>query len=119
MSRVRGFAHLILPSLEQSNDGHRLEELFCDVEQGRALFFEGVASVLIVEMIRDAEGLSFNVWIVGGDMQDALSLMPGVEAAARGLGCPFVSFSGGRKGWQRVMARIGFAWNGEEFRKAL
>lgn len=119
MSRVRRFAHLILPSLARSGDESRLEELFQDVEQGRALFFEGVASVLVVELIRDAEGLSFNVWIVGGEMADALSLMPGVEAVARGLGCPFVSFSGGRKGWARVMSRIGYAWNGAEFRKAL
>ena len=117
--RVRALAHLIAPSLAFNGDKDRLEELFQDVEQGRALLFEGVRSVLVVELVRDAEGLSFNIWIVGGELAEALSLMPGLEALARGLGCPFVSFRGGRKGWGRLMDRHGYAWNGEEFRKVL
>ena len=117
--RVRALAHLIRPSLAFNQDEDRLDELFHDVEQGRALVFEGARSVLVVELIRDAEGPSFNIWIVGGELAEALTLMPGLEALARAVGCPFVSFRGGRTGWGRLMLRHGYAWNGEEFRKVL
>lgn len=117
--QVRALAHLIRPSLAFNEDEHRLEELFQDVEQGRALVFEGARSVLVVELIRDAEGPSFNIWIVGGELAEALTLMPGLEALARGAGCSFASFRGGRKGWGRLMRRQGYAWNGEEYRKVL
>lgn len=118
-SPVRAFAHLIEPSLAFNGDAERLEELFQDVEQGRAIFLQGERSVLIVELIRDAEGASFNIWIVGGELAEALTLTPGLEALARGAGSAFVSFRGGRKGWGRLMRRHGYAWNGEEFRKVL
>ena len=117
--QVRALAHLIEPSLAFNGDADRLEELFQDVEQGRAIFLEGERSVLVAELIRDAEGASFNIWIVGGELAEALSLMPGLEALARGLGRRFVSFRGGRRGWGRLMRRHGYAWNGDEFRKVL
>lgn len=116
---VRDKADLILPSLAQSGQEDRFEELVGDIAAGRALYFEGERAVVVVEVVRDAEGLSLNIWIVGGALDEALALLVGVEALARGLGCPFVSFGGGRKGWTRLMSRYGYAWNGDEFRKAM
>lgn len=119
MSRIRAKAHLIVPALALTGDEHRFEELVAEVHAGRSLFLDADRACLVVEVVRDDEGFSFNIWIAGGDLSEGLGLMPGLEALARGLGAAFVSFRGGRRGWGRLMAPHGYVWTGEEFRKAL
>lgn len=117
MSRVRALAHIIGPSLARGGEAERFGELAERVESGDCVMFEGEHSVLVMETI--PEDPSLNAWIVGGDLREIFSLTPGVEAYARAVGCRFISFSGGRKGWSRAMSPLGYAWDGHEFRKAL
>lgn len=108
---------LIAPSAERS--GATVEEVLQSIATGQCIYMEGPGSVMVHQIIRDHEGLSLNAWIVGGDLPEVLSLLPGAEALARGMGCAFTSFGTGRPGWSRVLKAHGYAWNGVEFRKAM
>lgn len=108
-------AELIQASLSASPGDHTFEELLQDVASGRCIILEGARAVMVLEQRAD----SLNGWIVGGDLSEVLSILPGAEALARAMNKPFATFLEGRKAWRRVLARHGYVWNGVEHRKAL
>ena len=57
-----------------------------------------------------------HIWVAGGSMAGLLDMLESVEWFALLTGCKGVELSG-RKGWQRVMAKYGYAFNGAEMVK--
>lgn len=112
---VQRKAEMIRASIAASPGEHTFEELLEDVAMGRCIVLEGPASVMVLEQTPE----SLNGWIVGGDLNEILALLPGAEALARAMNKPFATFQQGRKAWRRVLSRHGYVWNGVEHRKAL
>lgn len=50
---------------------------------------------------------SFHTWLAGGERSELLALHPHAEAWARQNGCDRMTILG-RKGWERVMAPLGY-----------
>lgn len=56
--------------------------------------------------------------LVGGNLNELLTLLPGAEAWGRSHGAEAV-YIDGRRGWRRLFSRMGYAPFGDGMRKAL
>lgn len=79
-----------------------VEDAEREIAAGRAWFVPGQKAAAVVQFTTDA-----NFWLAGGDLGEILERMPGVEAWARDLGCDRMTLIG-RKGWERVLAPVGY-----------
>lgn len=102
----------ILPALKDATEA----ELIADLNAGAAQLWEGVRSAFVTQV--SPEPRTMHCWLAGGDLAELRSLVPGIEAHARAIGCLFASVDG-RKGWERVLRPYGYEREGAELRKAL
>jgi len=89
-----------------------------EILSGEAQLWAGEGGALVTQCIEGPEGRSLHVWLAGGRLDTILSLRPGVEAWARGLGCADVTIEG-RSGWARVLSAHGYRRHGEILRRSL
>lgn len=82
-----------------------LEQMIAD---GRAYFWPGRAAAVITERVAypSGEAVMQSIWGVG-DLAEILELTPGIEAAARLVGCSRMLIEG-RAGWARVLKGRGY-----------
>lgn len=87
---------------------HTVESLETDVANGDAYFWPGRDCAVIAKRVvyPNGEAVMQTQWAVG-DLEEVLSLAPGIEAAARLVGCSRMLIEG-RKGWERVMKAHGY-----------
>jgi len=78
------------------------------IGQGRAVFFPGKDAAIVAEKVTYEGGKSVFqcTWAVG-DMAEILAMAPGVEAVGRALGCTEMLIEG-RKGWEKLLAPMGY-----------
>lgn len=72
---------------------------------GTAQLWLGVRCAMVTEVVNRPR--TIHVWLAGGDLQEIVSLIPGIEAWARMMGCSEATIEG-RKGWARVLKPHGF-----------
>lgn len=101
----------ILPALEDASEA----DLIADLEQGKAILWEGQRSAFVTQFTTDH---TIHCWLAGGDLDDLLTLVPGIESHARAYGYTTAVITG-RKGWDRVLRPLGYERIGAELRKAL
>lgn len=102
----------ILPALKDDTEA----SLVSSLTQGLAQLFEGSRSAFVTQITPSPR--TIHAWLAGGDLQELISLVPGLEAYARALGCRYATVSG-RKGWDRVLKPLGYVRVGAELRKVL
>lgn len=85
------------------------DEVAARVLSGTAQLWLGERSAIVTEVIHDPR--SVHVWVAGGELRDLLSLIPGLAAWARTMGCKGATING-RKGWARVLKSYGFEGEG-------
>jgi hypothetical protein len=107
----------ILPALEL--DKERSEaDLMYDFARGHAQLWSGKNSAFVTQIDPDEKAL--HCWLAGGDMDELLLMMPGLEAFGRGWGCTCATvILAGRRGWIRVLKPYGYQLDGDVLRKAL
>jgi hypothetical protein len=85
---------------------------------GEAQLWPFERSVCVTQIFDEPRARTLNHWLCGGDMDDLLSHQGEVEAWARARGCNRL-LMGGRRGWERVLKRLGFAPVGIVLAKAI
>jgi len=98
-----------LPHLEAALEGtfHKIADVVDAVMAGRAQFWPGKESALVTEIDTISGTKVIRVWLAGGNMDEIVSMAPGIEAWARLQGCVSVLVEG-RKGWEKVMKAFGY-----------
>lgn len=81
--------------------------------QDRALLWLGDNCAGVTETTDDNQ---LHIWTAGGSMRGLIGLLDDVECFAKLSGCDGVML-GGRTGWRRVMAKYGYALNGDNMVK--
>lgn len=105
----------LLKALEFEGDPE--VELVAKLQAGHAQLWLGERCAMVTEVHQESEGRSLHVWLAGGDLDEIVSLTPGIAAWGRMMGCVEATIEG-RPGWARVLKPYGFA--GETIlRKAL
>jgi len=108
-ARARDF---ILPALKDGAE----DDLLDDIARGFVQLWTGRHAAMATQLVRDPA--SIHCWLAGGDLDEILALMPGLEAYGRAMGCTHATVDG-RKGWARVLKPYGYERDGAELRKVL
>lgn len=107
-SRCRGF---IEGALAQQGGGHTLNDVIQGIEEGRFHFWPGQGCALITEFWNEPHMRTLNLWLVGGDLREALAIVPHAEAFAKANGCGRMAsgVAHGRRAWDRIGKGLGMA----------
>lgn len=103
----------LLPALVDDTEGFVLGELLAN----RAQLWRGARSAMVTQLIV-AVPPNICVWLGGGDLDDLMTMQPGVEAYGRMHGCKEARING-RQGWARALRKTGFEPFDGELRKVL
>lgn len=88
---------------------HTIEDVERMIHDREAQLWLGENSAAVTEIIQYPRAKALHLWLCGGDLKEITELMlPKAEAFARAEGCTKLT-TGGRKGWDRVMSKHGFA----------
>lgn len=93
-------------------------DLCAELSAGRAQLWIAGRSALATQCVSGPAGRELHIWLAGGDLEEILTLAPGVEAWARGQGCVRVTLEG-RPGWTRALRPLGYRSNGRELERRL
>ncbi len=85
----------------------RIEDLERLIGQGKATFFPGKNAAVIAEKVDYGQKSVFQCTWAVGDMNEILTLAPGIEAVGRLLGCSEMLVEG-RSGWTKVLKPLGY-----------
>lgn len=109
-SRCRAW---LVPALEDVTEPVLLEWL----ASGRAQLWAGERCAMVTTLLAEDER-KIVAWLTGGDLREVVQLVPGISAWARSQGAQ-AAWVYGRKGWGRVLEKVGFVAVSGGLRKAL
>lgn len=84
------------------------EQIEAGIAAGHFHLFRNETAALIGEFVVSPRAIGFNVFLGGGDLAGVEELIPEAEAFARSHRADFAG-AVGRKGWERVLRRHGYA----------
>lgn len=97
----------------------KVEDIEAALARGEAVLWPGERCALVSEFVSYPSGeRASQVMSAGGDLDEILSMVPGMEAFARLNGCA-VSTVEGRRGWERVLKPAGYEFLSIKLRKTL
>lgn len=108
------------PLLEDALKGgfYTMDDVIVALVENRVQFWPGKNCAVITEIQTYPSDKVVQVWVAGGDLEEIVSMAPGLEAWARINGCTAVLIEG-RQGWGRVMKDHGYEPFSYTARKAL
>lgn len=97
----------------------KIDDIEKALATGEAMLWPGEKSAIVSEFVTYPSGeRASQVMSAGGDLDEILHMVPGMEAFARLNGCS-TSVVEGRKGWQKVLAAAGYEFLAIKLRKQL
>jgi hypothetical protein len=97
----------------------KIDDIEAALARGEAILWPGAKCAIVSEFVSYPSGeRASQVMSAGGDLDEIMSLVPGMEAFARLNGCA-VSTVQGRKGWERVLKPAGYDFFSVTLRKIL
>lgn len=97
-ARVRD---IMLPSIERTYGTHDEDSVVAMLMVGKARLWVFENSACITEVIEYPLVKAFNLWLIGGKLDEVLAQEPVMAAYAAGIGCRRIT-AGGRDGWDAV-----------------
>lgn len=97
---------------------HSVDDLEKSIGQGRTMFFPGKNAAITAEKVFVGATAFFQVTWAIGDIEEILSLAPGIEAVGRLLGCSFMLIEG-RRGWEKMLKPLDYNFWSITLQKAI
>ena len=96
-----------------------LADIEVQIGAGTAILWPGKAAAIVSEFVTYPSGdRAAQVMSAGGDLDEILAMVPGMEAFARLNDCTVVTIEG-RRGWEKVMKPSGYGFWAVTLRKKL
>lgn len=96
-------------ALAHGGRSHALSDVRAMIEAGEAQLWPGDRSAMVTLVEDEPRERRLLIWLAGGDLAELVRrLRPAVERWAKAAGCRRVLIVG-RAGWERVLAREGYA----------
>jgi hypothetical protein len=83
---------------------HTLADVQKAIDEGRAIFWPGVNSAIITEIIEYPQQRTLHFWLAGGNLAELEAMYPLIEAWGREQGCTAAT-TVGRPGWERTFLK--------------
>jgi hypothetical protein len=97
----------------------KIADVEAQLADGSAILWPGRQCAIVSEFVTYPSGeRAAQVMSAGGDMDEILSLIPGMEAFGRLNGCAAVTVQG-RRGWEKVLKASGYEFLAITLKKAL
>lgn len=97
----------------------KIEDIEAALAKGTAMLWPGPNCAIVSEFVTYPSGeRASQVMSAGGDLDEMLAMVPGMEAFARLNGCS-ISVVEGRKGWEKVLKPTGYEFFSLKLRKVL
>ena len=97
----------------------KIEDVEAALSKGEAILWPGQKCAIVSEFVTYPSGeRASQVMSAGGDLDEILAMIPGMEAFARLNGCS-QSIVEGRRGWERVLKASGYGFLSVKLEKAL
>ena len=102
-------APFIEAALAHAGGGHSLDDIEALVAAGEARLWVSQAAAMVTLVEDEPRQRRLLIWLAGGDLDELVNdLRPRAEAWEREQGCRRVIVAG-RPGWERALARHGYA----------
>jgi hypothetical protein len=103
--RFADYERLLSPALRHTEKGTTMEDVREAIRSGRALFWPGEKSAAVTTEYHAHE---FVLWLAGGDLEELYKMEAAAVDLARERGFSRAVVEDGRKGWGRVLKRLGY-----------
>lgn len=107
LSRFAELAPQLQEALALGGDTHTIDDVLQALVENKAMAWLGERCICITTIEVHPRKRVLRYWLVAGDMEELLTMRPGVEAYGRGMNCDQVIESG-RDGWARVLKDQGY-----------
>ncbi len=98
---------LLEAALTAEGFGRDSQDVIERIKSGGCQLWQGADCLMVTEWVDRPDGLSLNVWLGAGDLQELIEMAPGVMAWAKSCGAVEVTIDG-RPGWVRALKPLGF-----------
>ena len=103
--RFADYERLLSPALRHTEKGTTMDDVREAIRSGRALFWPGEKSAAVTTEYHAHE---FVLWLAGGDLEELYKMEAAAVDLARERGFSRAVVEDGRKGWGRVLKRLGY-----------
>lgn len=104
----------IVNALARSGHKHTYEEVKQAVINKEAQYWPANNSAAITEIANKSDGtVGLNVWLYGGNLKDFYLLVDAAKVYVNDLGGSYIETFGHRKGWNRLLKKLGFVVDGK------
>lgn len=99
----------LLPAIVRTQGTHDEDDILRGLILGKYTLWPGKKSAIVTEFVEYDSGKmkSLHWFLVGGDMDELMTMKPHIEAWGKSKGCKRVSCAG-RKGWEKVLTDYSF-----------
>lgn len=97
----------ISAALAYAGGTHAFEDVAEAIAEGRMQLWPAPRGCLVTEIILFPRRTALNVFLAGGEMGQLFEMHDDLVAWAKAQGCETLMMAGGRKGWGRVLKRLG------------
>jgi len=104
----------IVNALARSGHKHTYDEVKKAVANSEAQYWPANNSAAITQVAKKSDGtVGLNVWLYGGDLKDFYLLVDAAKKHVKNLGGDFIMTFDHRKGWNRLLKKLGFVEHGK------
>lgn len=99
-----------IPQLEKAiklTGTHDVADVIDAVLRDEARIFANDTGMIVAEVEEYPKGRVLNYWVAAGDMDGVLGLLPEVAEWGKSEGCSLQRMAG-RRGWKKVLTRLGW-----------
>ena len=97
-------------ALQYSGGTHTFEDVAAQISEGKLVFWPGVTSAIVTEIIEYPRKRTLHFFLAGGNIPELRAMYPGSIEWGRKQGCDSVPLTG-RKGWVRSFLTREEGWN--------
>jgi hypothetical protein len=101
---LEGARPFLEKALVYTGGTHSFDDICAGVATGQFVFWPGINSAVITEVIEYPQKRTLQYFLAGGNLAELEAMYPVVEAYGRKMGCTLASTSG-RPGWERTFLK--------------
>lgn len=105
-------------ALKIGGNTHNPADIWAAVKEGKMQAFQNGESVAVTEVVGYPQKRVIQVVLAVGNLNEVLGLIPEMEEFGRKHGCSSIRMFG-RRGWSKVLSRIGWKPPGVIYEKVL
>lgn len=94
----------MLPAIEMTAGTHNEDDVIAGICTGQFRLWRNGSSGVVTDITMYPRLKCFNIFLMGGKLEEITPMFPKIEAYAKEQGCQRITALAARKGWERYFA---------------